>query len=1275
MGQPDTTRTPDAVPGRRLRKRRRWWLAALAVAALPVAALLVLALVEIRIPVEFAHQRVELAAREASGLETRIEGRLFLVTGMRPGIEISDLVIEAGTQAAKLELLRLGVGRAEIELRALLDREVRVRRVLASDLTLRLDAAALQAIAAAESQAGMREPERAPGGWRFASLRNLQVERARWTLGLPALVRSVEIGVDALTLHAAEAEPLTVEARGTFAGEAMKVAFHTASFDQLRSGAQAIPIDLRIALEDASFSVKGTLDLEAQRGEYAIAATAHGSFLERVVPGHQAVAGEVNEVSIEGRVRNEPGTTSIELATLAAGRTRGRAEIQLSDSGNRKAVRGRLDFEALDLTPWLQVLREQHAKAPAQGDALDAIRRVQQAADVDFDIKVATLMWPERTANDLQLALRAGKDAAALDGSARLHEGKLRAQARLDTAQQEARLLLEAQAGPVPLERLHAAIEREGVSGVVHAAKLSARSRGASLAALADSLEGELVLSKVEAKWRPGKEREALRVAIDSARLAATRDALHASLAAVFADASIALKLAGKRTATIAEQRVVRSDFDLGIRRTRRPGMQFAARGSLALDRRAWSVELQDARLGASRGSATLKGAWGGAAPIALRAALERLDLKALDFFAIDGAAQSEKPAPAGDRWEDIRVLPAETRLPDMDFELAVKRLDAAPARFQDLRASGRSRDGQLAEANFEVHANAGALSGKLNADLRGKVPQLQASVKAKDFDAAGILARVGVKASRANTGTLDASIDLRGAILGDAIAGSTLKVSAQGLDVALPGLLDARHTLRLNGRAELSSVQGRLQATASGTLDAYAFDASSSGAELAALLAGSGRLPLEVALKAANSQLELRGTVAKGPEAHLDLQLKAQRADQLLALAGLRTDVRGALTAQAHLKLTPPARYEFADVDVRLGESAFGGRVLADWSAKRPRIEATLAGPILYLRDLGIGSGQPEPAAGRAKPAARGAAGGADADWLRALRTYDAVAELKIDQFHGEGDLLGNLHAALRLADGRLSVAPFEIRKAGSALRGAGEMNAAPSAPDYALHLELAGYDLTPLLRALQPGAPGTATLDARLALRGRGLDKAAIANLQGEFDVAGYGHDLGSGAIGAMGLNIFRMALRTLDRDEGSRINCAVGVFDIDQGLMKSRALFVDTTRLRIMGNLDLELASGALAGALRPHPKNPSLFSINTPVNIGGTITAPHVAIATGALPGLLIRYSNPYTIFLGALMDTSSAQPDGSADCRAAYGKAGEARTEQGERRPGLLKLLP
>jgi hypothetical protein len=444
MASPDAARAADRAPGTPPPRRRRWWRVALLLAALPVAAVLAVALIEFRIPLdEFARARIERSAREASGLAVRLEGRLFLVTGLRPGFEITGLVVETGTQGAKLELLRLGVARAEIEVGALLDREVRVRRVLATDVTLRLDAAAHEAL---HHRGSPRAPNARPAA-RFTSLRNVQVERARLTLGVPALERSVQIDVDALTLHAPAGEPLTVEANGTFAGEAMKVALRTSTLDQLRSAATTIPLDLSVTLQDVSFTAKGTLEREAKRGDYAVAAAARGSFLERVLPGYRGAAGEPGDASIEGRVRNAPGATSVELATLAVGRTRGRGELDWKEDGGRAAARGRLDFEALDLTPWIAVIREQQAKAPGEGDALDTIRKVQQSADFDLELKSATLMWPERTANDVRLALRAGKDAATIDASARLDTGPLRVQARLETTLPEARLRLGAQAG------------------------------------------------------------------------------------------------------------------------------------------------------------------------------------------------------------------------------------------------------------------------------------------------------------------------------------------------------------------------------------------------------------------------------------------------------------------------------------------------------------------------------------------------------------------------------------------------------------------------------------------------------------------------------------------------------------------------------------------------------------------------------------------------------------------------------------------------------------
>jgi len=211
-------------------------------------------------------------------------------------------------------------------------------------------------------------------------------------------------------------------------------------------------------------------------------------------------------------------------------------------------------------------------------------------------------------------------------------------------------------------------------------------------------------------------------------------------------------------------------------------------------------------------------------------------------------------------------------------------------------------------------------------------------------------------------------------------------------------------------------------------------------------------------------------------------------------------------------------------------------------------------------------------------------------------------------------------------------------------------------------------------LLRYFELSEQGTATFDARAALRSHGLGAEVISNLSGVFDVASYGSGVGSGSIEQLGVNLLGLVFNVLDRSRQSKINCVVGVFDVDQGVMKSRALFIDTTLLRIIGNLDVDLAAETLNGGLRPNPKNPRLFNVSTPLRISGTFEHPEVSAATSALPELLIRYSNPYTIFLGALMETENAAPDGSADCRAAYAKADAARPELGDRAPGFFRFL-
>jgi len=1251
------------------RPRRRWpWVAALVLAAIPVLAVLILALVEFRIPLDFLRERIEQAAGDASGLELRLEGPVYLVTGPRPGVESHAVAISAPSGGKSLELLRVGLSRGEIALGALLRREVHVTRAQAQDVAVRLDAAAFAAIAGAERHAKPRSQAPISNAWRFVGASRIEIVRARGEIRLPALARPMRIDVDTLTLRAEASEPLTVEARGSLAGEAMQVDFRAASLDALRAGKRRIPLELHFTLADASLKGHGTIDVEAQRGEYQLAAKGSGRFIERVLPGFQSALGELQVVTVEGRLRTAPDETALESLTVSAGRTRAQGELRQRVADGRLRFEGRLDFEVLDLRPWLPLIEAREQARPSADDPLDAIRSVQSKADIEIGLKVEKLIWPQREAQGVSATLNVGADAVAARGAAQLLVGAIEGNARLETAQAEARLRVDAQADQIVLEALHPEVERAGVSGMVRSAKLALRGAGANMTVLRRSLEGELDLHKVEAKWRRENKGAATQIKIDTAQLAATRDALHGTFHAVIDDATLVLQLASERAAVESTQRVVKSTFDLRMRRARRRGVQFDARGDVTLDKDHWMVDAKDLRLGKSRGHATAKGSWTDESPLALSAAFARFDAATLEFFDFESARRRAQPV----SWEETTVLPSALELPAADFELSTDRFEAAAVQFDKVRVAGRSREGRLEQTRFELEAKGGALRGELSADLRGKLPRLQGRVTGTDFDARGLLQRFDVKLERARVKRLEAKLDLRGARLKEVVARSMLQVSAQGVDATLPGLLDARRKLAFEGKLDADSTQGQILVGADGTLNGKPFRATSRGPQLATLIGGAERVPVDIDLSVADNTLGVHGVVAKGPQADVDIRLAAKHANELVALGGLESNARGSLAASVQLKLTPPARYAFEQLDVRLGESALSGRVIADWSAARPSVEAKLAGPVLRLRDLGV-----DASAAEAGPAAAVEADveAAEPAWIDSLRALDASLDLKVERVFAAGELLGSLRAQARLKGGRLHVGPLVLREGNSVLNTEGEVDAAAPTPEYVVEANLRNYDITPLLRSFKLSSQGTATFDARTALRSRGFGADVVSNLSGVFDASSYGSGVGSGSVELMGINLLGLVMNTLDQSRQSKINCAVGVFDIDKGVMKSRALFVDTTLLRIMGNLDVDLVAETLDGGLRPSPKNPRLFNVSTPIGISGTLQEPKVSIATSALPELLIRYSNPYTIFLGALMDTENAKADGSDDCRAAYAKADSARPELGEARRSLFRFLP
>jgi hypothetical protein len=95
------------------------------------------------------------------------------------------------------------------------------------------------------------------------------------------------------------------------------------------------------------------------------------------------------------------------------------------------------------------------------------------------------------------------------------------------------------------------------------------------------------------------------------------------------------------------------------------------------------------------------------------------------------------------------------------------------------------------------------------------------------------------------------------------------------------------------------------------------------------------------------------------------------------------------------------------------------------------------------------------------------------------------------------------------------------------------------------------------------------------------------------------------------------------TLDAGPGPQLNCVVGRFTVESGLMTPDALLIDTSRIRVRGKGKIDLQTGKLNLTLEPRPKRRGLISLATPVRVTGRLDDPSIHLTTGGLARTFFR----------------------------------------------------
>ena len=422
---------------------------------------------------------------------------------------------------------------------------------------------------------------------------------------------------------------------------------------------------------------------------------------------------------------------------------------------------------------------------------------------------------------------------------------------------------------------------------------------------------------------------------------------------------------------------------------------------------------------------------------------------------------------------------------------------------------------------------------------------------------------------------------------------------------------------------------------------------------------------PAQVQASTGGTQLRASGTVASLASldgANVDFRLHGPNLAELYRLVGVTLPDTRRYAVMGHLS-REGATWHVRNIDATLGRTDMQGELAFDRSGARPLLTGHLQSRSLDFEDLAPVIGLDESARGAAKhdqrrgerpeakdpgrkvlPAAPLNVGG-----LQAMNADVRIDAAKV--VNAKGLPLDRMAAHVRLQDGVLVLDPMDLGVAGGRLAGTLRIDANAQPVAVKTRLDARSLELSRLFPQSESVRNSYGKIQGQVDLAAQGRSVAQLlASADGQLALL-----MGNGQIsnlllefaGLDGGEIMKFLVRGDDR---VKLRCAAVSFDVQDGLMTSRALVIDTDDTVFEGGGTLHLGRERMDIVIRPSPKDTSILSLRSPLHIAGTFGAPEVGLDKGALAGraglaIALGAINP----LLALAATVETGPGQDANC--------------------------
>lgn len=275
-------------------------------------------------------------------------------------------------------------------------------------------------------------------------------------------------------------------------------------------------------------------------------------------------------------------------------------------------------------------------------------------------------------------------------------------------------------------------------------------------------------------------------------------------------------------------------------------------------------------------------------------------------------------------------------------------------------------------------------------------------------------------------------------------------------------------------------------------------------------------------------------------------------------------------------------------------------------------------------------------------------------------LAKYDCSLLVESEEVLSGEDLLGSGRLNASLRDGRIRVNPLKVNLPGGEILISASLQPGFEQSDAELDVEMKNFDIGIYVRRSKPESEmgGLVNLDVYLRSSAASLAEM-LENGTGYLDFSGKLENFGSGIIDLWAVNLVSALVSSTDGRQ-SQINCAVGRWSVENGILSSDAFFIDTSRIRICAEGKVDLKEKRIDLSALPRAKRAEFFSLATPVEVHGTFSDLNVGLGGGGVVGTAVKFiASPVSTPLKRMF-SRKIPSDGRDVCDMVIGQGG--RTE-------------